>query len=47
MKLLPLAAAAFAVLAFHPASAATDAKGTIEAGRSAAGNPPPSSGRTP
>jgi phospholipid transport system substrate-binding protein len=30
MKLFPFAAAAFAVLAFHPASAATDAKGTIE-----------------
>jgi len=30
MKLFPFAAAAFAVLAFHPASAATDAKGTID-----------------
>ena len=30
MKLLPLAAAAFAVLAFHPASAATDAKSTVD-----------------
>jgi phospholipid transport system substrate-binding protein len=32
MKLLPVAAAAaFAVLAFHPASATTDAKSTVEA----------------
>jgi phospholipid transport system substrate-binding protein len=30
MKLFPFAAAAFAVLAFQPASAATDAKGTID-----------------
>ena len=30
MKLFPFAAASFAVLAFHPASAATDAKGTID-----------------
>jgi phospholipid transport system substrate-binding protein len=30
MKLFPFAAAAFAVLTFHPASAATDAKGTID-----------------
>jgi phospholipid transport system substrate-binding protein len=30
MKLFPFAAAAFAVLAFHPASAATDAKGTVD-----------------
>src|SRR5271156_4264392 len=30
MKLFPFAAAAFAILAFHPASAATDAKGTVD-----------------
>ena len=30
MKLFPFAAAAFAVLAFHPASAATDAKSTVD-----------------
>lgn len=30
MKLFPFAAAAVAVLAFHPASAATDAKGTVD-----------------
>ena len=30
MKLVPVAAAAFAVLIFQPASAATDAKGTID-----------------
>jgi phospholipid transport system substrate-binding protein len=30
MKLFPFAAAAVAILAFHPASAATDAKGTVD-----------------
>ena len=30
MKLFPFAAAVFAVLAFHPASAATDAKSTVD-----------------
>jgi len=30
MKLFPFAAAAFAALTFHPASAATDAKGTVD-----------------
>jgi phospholipid transport system substrate-binding protein len=30
MKLFPFAVAAVAVLAFHPASAATDAKGTVD-----------------